>query len=126
MDGDLSGVMGFGIRLVRPFEISPRRGAKTSLYLATSPDVVTKTGMYWVRSKPGHMSRHARDDERRGAAVDESEGCWSSAGFAPGLSRAQPASVPTTWVMQPQSEATSSGSIAGNMAMRSWFRPSLR
>ena len=31
MDGDLTGVMGIGMRLVRPFEISPRRGAKTSI-----------------------------------------------------------------------------------------------
>ena len=44
---------------MRPFQISPRRGAKTSIYLATSPEVATKTGMYWVRSKPGHMDRRA-------------------------------------------------------------------
>ena len=62
MDGDLTGAMALGLRLVRPFEISPRRGAKTSVYLATSPEVAGQTGRYWVRSKPGHMSRHARDD----------------------------------------------------------------
>ena len=69
MDGDLHGFMSFGMRLVRPFEISPKRGAKTSLYLATSPDVADKTGMYWVRSKPGHMSRQARNDEAAAAPV---------------------------------------------------------
>ena len=84
MDGDLTGFMGFGMRLVRPFEISPRRGAKTSLYLATSPDVATKTGMYWVRSKPGHMSRNARDDEAAERLWDESERLLASTGFAPG------------------------------------------
>ncbi len=36
------------------------------------------------------------------------------------------ASAPTTWVMQPHNDAMSSGSMAGNMAMRSWLRPSLR
>ncbi len=82
MDGDLNGFMGFGLRLVRPFEISPRRGAKTSVYLATSPDVATKTGMYWVRSKPGHMSRKARDDEAAARLWDESEKLVASAGFA--------------------------------------------
>jgi len=82
MDGDLTGFMAFGLKLVRPFEISPRRGAKTSLYLATSPDVGTKTGMYWVRSRPGHMSRNARDDEAAARLWDESERLLASAGFA--------------------------------------------
>ena len=82
MDGDLTGFMGFGMRLVRPFEISPRRGAKTSIFLATSPDVATKTGMYWVRSKPGHMSRKARDDEAAARLWDESEKLLASVGFS--------------------------------------------
>ncbi len=81
MDGDLQGFMGFGMRLVRPFEISPKRGAKTSLYLAASPDVAGKTGMYWVRSKPGHMSRQARDDEAAARLWDESERLLASAGY---------------------------------------------
>jgi NAD(P)-dependent dehydrogenase (short-subunit alcohol dehydrogenase family) len=84
MDGDLTGFMGFGMRLVRPFEISPRRGAKTSVFLATSPDVATRTGMYWVRSKPGHMSRNARDDEAAARLWDESERLLASTGFAIG------------------------------------------
>ncbi len=37
--------MGFGMRVIRPIQISPGRGAKTSIYLATSPDVAGKTGM---------------------------------------------------------------------------------
>jgi len=82
MDGDLTGFMGFGLRLVRPFEISPRRGAKTSLYLATSPDVTAKTGMYWARSKPGHMSRQARNDEAATRLWIESERLVASVGFA--------------------------------------------
>ena len=84
MDGDLSGVTGFGIRVMRPFQISPRRAARTSVYLATSPDVATRTGMYWVRSKPGHMSRNARDDEAAARLWDESEGLLVSTGFALG------------------------------------------
>jgi NAD(P)-dependent dehydrogenase (short-subunit alcohol dehydrogenase family) len=81
MDGDLHGFMGFGMRLVRPFEISPKRGARTSLHLAASPDVAGKTGMYWVRSKPGHMSRRARDDEAAAQLWDESERLLASAGY---------------------------------------------
>ena len=82
MDGDLHGFMNVGMRLYRPFEISPKRGAKTSIYLATSPDVAGKTGMYWVRSKPGHMSRQARDDEAAVRLWDESERLLASTGFA--------------------------------------------
>ncbi len=84
MDGDLRGFMGLGMRLVRPFEISPKRGAKTSLHLATSTDVAGKTGMYWVRSKPGHMSRQARDDDAAARLWDESERLLSSAGYPVG------------------------------------------
>ena len=82
MDGDLHGLMGFGMRLVRPFEISPKRGAKTSLHLATSPAVAGRTGEYWVRSKRGHMSRQARNDEAAEQLWDESERLLAGAGFA--------------------------------------------
>jgi NAD(P)-dependent dehydrogenase (short-subunit alcohol dehydrogenase family) len=82
MDGDLSGVMGFGIRLMRPLQISPTRGARTSIYLASSPEVARKTGLYWVRSKPGHMGRRARDDETAVRLWDESERLLASVGFA--------------------------------------------
>jgi NAD(P)-dependent dehydrogenase (short-subunit alcohol dehydrogenase family) len=81
MDGDLHGFMSFGMRIVRPFEITPKRGAKTSLHLATSPDVAGKTGGYWVRSKPGHMSRQARSDEAAARLWDESEGLLATAGY---------------------------------------------
>jgi NAD(P)-dependent dehydrogenase (short-subunit alcohol dehydrogenase family) len=82
MDGDLTGFSGWGLRVVRPFEISARRGARTSIFLATSPEVADKTGMYWVRSKPGHMSRHARDDAAAARLWEESEKLCASAGFA--------------------------------------------
>ncbi len=82
MDGDLAGMSAWGIRLVRPFEISPRRGARTSIFLASSPEVAAKTGMYWVRSKPGHMSRQARDEAAAARLWDESEKLCTSAGFA--------------------------------------------
>jgi NAD(P)-dependent dehydrogenase (short-subunit alcohol dehydrogenase family) len=84
MDGDVSGVNGAGFRIIRPFQISPRRGARTSIFLATSPAVADKTGIYWVRSKPGHMGRQARDDAAAARLWDESESLVASAGFALG------------------------------------------
>ena len=81
MDGDTEGVTGFGMRVMRPLQISPRRGARTSIYLATSPEVADQTGMYWVRSKPGRMSQHARDDAAADRLWEESEQLLASAGF---------------------------------------------
>lgn len=81
MDGDTTGKSAFGFRVMRPVQISPRRGARTSLYVATSPDVAGKSGMYWVRSKPGHMSRRALDDEAAARLWDESERLLASAGY---------------------------------------------
>jgi NAD(P)-dependent dehydrogenase (short-subunit alcohol dehydrogenase family) len=82
MDGDLKGLMGLGNRVIRPFEISAAAGAKTSIYLATSPAVEGKTGMYWVRRKPGHMSAQARNDVQASRLWTESEALLTSAGFA--------------------------------------------
>ncbi len=82
-DGDTTGIFASGFHLIRPLQISPRRGAKTSIFLATSPDVATKSGMYWVRSKPGHPSRQARDDAAAARLWDESERLVASAGFGP-------------------------------------------
>jgi NAD(P)-dependent dehydrogenase (short-subunit alcohol dehydrogenase family) len=81
MDGDTTGIIGFGMHLMRPFQISPRRGARTSIYLATSPEVAEETGMYWVRSKPGRMSQPAREDAAAERLWDESEQLLASAGF---------------------------------------------
>jgi NAD(P)-dependent dehydrogenase (short-subunit alcohol dehydrogenase family) len=81
MDGDTTGIIGFGMRVMRPFQISPRHGARTSIHLATSPEVAEKTGMYWVRSKPGRMSQDARDDAVAERLWDESERLLASVGF---------------------------------------------
>jgi hypothetical protein len=82
MDGDTTGRGAFGFRAVRPFQISARTGAKTSVYLATSPDVATRTGEYWVRSKPGHMGKHARDEAAARRLWDESERLLASVGYS--------------------------------------------
>ncbi len=42
------GWMRFGLKLVRPLLISSDKGAETSLYLATSPDVEGVTGKYFT------------------------------------------------------------------------------
>ena len=73
MDGDLSGISGWGNRQFRRFEISATAGAATSVYLAASPDVQGRTGGYYAHSRPGHPSRHGRStvDAERLWAVTE-------------------------------------------------------
>jgi retinol dehydrogenase-14 len=47
--------------LVRPFLRSPRRGAATSIYLASSPAVDGVTGTYFANGKPAKSNRSSYD-----------------------------------------------------------------
>ena len=60
-DGDSKGVMAFGIRLVAPLMLTAEKGARTSVYLASSPDVDGVTGKYFVKCKSRQPSRAAQD-----------------------------------------------------------------
>ena len=82
MDGDLQGISGLGNRIIRRFEISARAGARTSLHLATAPEVSEHTGGYWVRCKPGHMSRQARSARAAEKLWQVSEDLVTGAGFS--------------------------------------------
>lgn len=83
LDGDMTGISGLGNRFIRPFEISAAAGAKTSVFLAADPSVAAKTGGYWARRRPGHMSRAAKSDDAAVRLWDESERLLSEAGFRP-------------------------------------------
>src|SRR5580704_12802981 len=50
------------VTLARPFMLSPRRGARTVVYLATSPEVAGASGGYYVKSQRREPSPAARDD----------------------------------------------------------------
>jgi NAD(P)-dependent dehydrogenase (short-subunit alcohol dehydrogenase family) len=56
-------IVGILIRLARPFMLSAKRGAQVSLYLATSPDVASVSGQYFVKSKPASPSSISRDQK---------------------------------------------------------------
>jgi hypothetical protein len=43
-------------RVARPFMISPEKGAQTSIYLASSPDVEGISGKYFKNRKPTRAS----------------------------------------------------------------------
>jgi NAD(P)-dependent dehydrogenase (short-subunit alcohol dehydrogenase family) len=59
---DVKGPLGRALMTIaRPFMLSPERGAQTSIYLASSPEVEGKTGGYYDRSKLATTSTAAQD-----------------------------------------------------------------
>lgn len=62
-DGDTRGWFAFGVKLVAPLMITPEKGARTSLHVATSAEAGATSGLYWSKQKPVRPSRAAQDDE---------------------------------------------------------------
>lgn len=60
---DDGGFFGLMFRLGRLFYLSPEQGAKTSIYLASSPEVEGISGKYFVNCKPSISSSEARNPE---------------------------------------------------------------
>jgi NAD(P)-dependent dehydrogenase (short-subunit alcohol dehydrogenase family) len=61
-DGDATGLFAVGLRLIKPFVLTAEKGARTSIYLASSPVVANVTGEYFFRCKSIKPSHAARDD----------------------------------------------------------------
>lgn len=59
---DASGLLRLGFRLARPFFLTPEEGARTTVYLATSPEVEGVTGKYFARCKEAKPRPQALDD----------------------------------------------------------------
>src|SRR3984957_10863597 len=62
-DGDAHGFLAFGIKIASPFFLSPAKGARTSVYLASSPEVEGASGKYFVKCKPRNPRRWAQDQD---------------------------------------------------------------
>lgn len=61
--GDESrGLLSLGIRAAKLFAISPENGAKTIIYLASSPEVAGVTGRYFYKCRHSTPTREAQDD----------------------------------------------------------------
>lgn len=71
LDGDNSRIMEIAMYPIRPFAISPAKGARTSIYLASESDI--STGEYYFRCRTSTPSVAARNDEaaRRLWAISE-------------------------------------------------------
>ena len=66
--------MRVAVTLARPFMLSPRRGARTTIYLATSDQVAGATGGYYVKCRQREPSPAARDEAGRPQAVAAQRG----------------------------------------------------
>ena len=71
--GDLRGLNAWMFRVLKWFLPGPERGARTSVYLASSPEVAETTGRYFADCKPKEPSPLAADDELAAALWRESE-----------------------------------------------------
>ncbi len=56
------GLIGFGIGIAKRFALTPEEGAKTLIYLASSPDVDNTTGKYFHNCLPTNPSLAAQND----------------------------------------------------------------
>jgi retinol dehydrogenase 12 len=70
---DARPLMRIGISIARPFMLSPERGADTIVYLASSPDVATRTGGFYEKRELREPSSAARDDGLAGRLWEISE-----------------------------------------------------
>jgi NAD(P)-dependent dehydrogenase (short-subunit alcohol dehydrogenase family) len=61
-DGDTNGILAWGLKVYAPFSLTPEQGARTSVYLCSSPDVEGVTGKYFARCREKTPSAQARDD----------------------------------------------------------------
>ncbi|WP_266364315.1 SDR family oxidoreductase [Tellurirhabdus rosea] len=55
-------LQGLAFKLMKPFFISPEKGAQTSIYLASSPEVNKVTGLYFDKCRPKTPNSDAQSD----------------------------------------------------------------
>ena len=61
-EGDMGALGAVGMLVLRPFALSSTTGARTSIYLASSPDVEGVTGQYFYKCRVAKPSNAALDD----------------------------------------------------------------
>ena len=67
------GLFAMALGFAKNFALSPEQGASTIIYLASSPDIETTTGLYFDKCKPVTPSREAQNDADAKRLWDVSE-----------------------------------------------------
>jgi NAD(P)-dependent dehydrogenase (short-subunit alcohol dehydrogenase family) len=55
------GLIGLAFSLIKPFQLSPERGAQTPLWAATAAELAGATGTYYKKCAPAPMSPQAQE-----------------------------------------------------------------
>ncbi len=79
-DGDFKGLFSNLYGLARPFMLTPAKGARTSLHVATSAEGGQLSGAYFARQRPARVSTAAQDD-------DAARALWTLSEALTGVSR---------------------------------------
>jgi NAD(P)-dependent dehydrogenase (short-subunit alcohol dehydrogenase family) len=72
-DGDTGRLGEIAMMLAKPIALSPEKGARTSIHLATSSQVAGVSGEYFYKCKPARVSKWAADDAACARLWDISE-----------------------------------------------------
>ncbi len=73
-DGDSRGFLAFGLQVIKPVIKTPEKGARTSVHLASSPEVAGQSGYYYIKAKARNPSKAAQDVGAAGRLWEISEG----------------------------------------------------
>ena len=60
-DGDTGWLGNMALKLARPFFNTPEQGARTSIYVASAPELESITGAYFAESLPAPTNKQAID-----------------------------------------------------------------
>ena len=66
-------LLAVGLRIATPFARSPAKGARTAIWLASSPEVEATTGKYFVDCRQGEPSKAATDSDAAARLWEVSE-----------------------------------------------------
>jgi NAD(P)-dependent dehydrogenase (short-subunit alcohol dehydrogenase family) len=83
-DGDAKGLIGFGVKLIAPFILTAEKGALTSVYLASSPEVEGVTGKYFIKCRVRTPTSAAQDEEAARRLWEVSEQLVAESELHPG------------------------------------------
>ncbi len=72
-EGDGGRLGSIGMALLRPFALSPKKGARTSIHVASAPELDGVTGEYFYKCQPAKVSKWALDDDACGRLWNVSE-----------------------------------------------------
>jgi NAD(P)-dependent dehydrogenase (short-subunit alcohol dehydrogenase family) len=79
-DSDTKGIVAFGLKVIEPFVLSAEKGARTSVYLASSPEVAGVSGKYFIKCKQHRTSKAAHDENAAQRLWEASEKLIAEAG----------------------------------------------